>query len=184
MAYIKIIEPDEASGDLDSIYKELLETRGRLAEVHKIHSLHPESMMRHMDLYMTIMYGKSPLKRWQRELIGVITSITNMCPYCITHHKEALNNYWKDNKRIERLIQNYRDADLSEADVELCNFTTMLTRSPKESSQQQIDILAKHGFSDRAILDATMITAYFNFVNRIVLGLGVNLEEDRSGYKY
>ncbi len=32
------------------------------------------------------------------------------------------------------------------------------------------------GLSDAGIHDATAITAYFNFVNRVALGLGVELE--------
>jgi alkylhydroperoxidase family enzyme len=40
------------------------------------------------------------------------------------------------------------------------------------------------GLSDRDILDVTLITAYFNFVNRIALGLGVDFNEDElKGYR-
>ena len=41
------------------------------------------------------------------------------------------------------------------------------------------------GLSDKAILDATLVVSYFNFVNRMVLGLGVNLESNQAkGYNY
>ena len=36
------------------------------------------------------------------------------------------------------------------------------------------------GFSDPAIHDAAAITAYFNFVNRLASGLGVDLEQERK----
>ena len=39
-------------------------------------------------------------------------------------------------------------------------------------------MLRDAGFDDRAILDATLTLGYFNFVNRLVLCLGVHLEED------
>ena len=40
------------------------------------------------------------------------------------------------------------------------------------------------GLSDRDILDLTLITAYFNFVNRIAMGLGVEFDADElSGYR-
>ncbi len=40
------------------------------------------------------------------------------------------------------------------------------------------------GLSDRDILDLTLIVAYFNFVNRIALGLGVAFSgEEISGYR-
>jgi len=76
MAYINVIEPEDADGELKQIYNNLIEKRGKLAEVHKIQSLNPESIVRHMDFYMTIMFGKSPLKRYQREMMAVVVSTT------------------------------------------------------------------------------------------------------------
>jgi alkylhydroperoxidase family enzyme len=42
------------------------------------------------------------------------------------------------------------------------------------------------GLSDVEVLDAAQITGSFNFVNRLVLGLGVAVEAEaeRQGYKY
>jgi len=40
------------------------------------------------------------------------------------------------------------------------------------------------GLSDKDILDLTLIVSYFNFVNRIALGLGVDYNVDEVvGYK-
>jgi alkylhydroperoxidase family enzyme len=40
------------------------------------------------------------------------------------------------------------------------------------------------GLSDRDILDLALVVAYFNFVNRIALGLGVAYTaEEMSGYR-
>ncbi|MEM6726629.1 MAG: peroxidase, partial [Bacteroidota bacterium] len=77
MPYIDVIQHEDATGDLKSIYDHLVATRGKLAEVHKIQSLHPKSITAHMDLYMEIMFTKSPLRRYQREMIAVIVSVTN-----------------------------------------------------------------------------------------------------------
>lgn len=96
MPHIKVIEHNEAEGDLKVIYDDLVAKRGKLAEVHKIQSLNPESIVKHMDLYMSIMYSKSPLSRAQREMIAVVVSAANNCRYCQIHHSDALNHYWKD----------------------------------------------------------------------------------------
>ena len=53
-----------------------------------------------------------------------------------------------------------------------------------EGKEELMNDLRSKGLDDRAILDATMIIAYFNFVNRIVLNTGINLEEQHGGYKY
>lgn len=185
MPYIDVIEPDEAEGDLKKIYEDLIEKRGKLAEVHKIQSLNPESIVRHMDLYMTLLFGNSPLKRYQREMLAVVVSAANDCEYCQLHHSEALNYYWKEDEKVAQLRENFMALDLSKADQLLCKLAWELTESPSEIREGDISTLKEEGFTDRAILDATLVISYFNFVNRIVLGLGVEpSEEEVKGYKY
>lgn len=185
MAFIKVIDHNEAEGELKIIYDDLVSKRGKLAEVHKIQSLNPESIIKHMDLYMTIMYNKSPLSRSQREMIAVVVSVANGCEYCQTHHVQALNHYWKDESKISQLKRDHSKTDLSDVDLNLCELAWQLTRIPTVSTETLINKLKAHGLEDRAILDANLVIAYFNFVNRMVLGLGVHLEKDKGeGYKY
>lgn len=185
MPNIKVIQEDEAEGRLKEIYDNLIETRGKVAEVHKIQSLNPESIVSHMDLYMTVMFGRSPLKRVQREMMAVVVSKANNCEYCQIHHAEAVNFYWKDENKTNQLKTNYTKLDLSGIDKLLCNYAWELTKNPeKETEKTFLTPLKQLELDDRAILDATLVIAYFNFVNRIVLSLGVSLEENSGGYKY
>jgi uncharacterized peroxidase-related enzyme len=186
MPYIEVIKQEGATGRLKEIYDDLILRRGKLADVHMIQSLNPESILAHMDLYMAIMFGQSPLSRSQREMVAVVVSVANGCTYCQVHHAAALNNYWKDNERIERLKLDIKSAGLSKPDELLCDYAIKTTINPSETKYEIIlDELKRAGFSDRAILDATLVLAYFNFVNRIVLSLGVEPEEaSGEGYKY
>ena len=185
MPHIQVIQHEEAKGRLKEIYDYLVETRGKLAEVHKIQSLNPESIVAHMDLYMGIMFGRSPLKRYQREMIAVVVSVTNNCKYCMTHHGEALKQYWKDQEKVDRLANDYKQLDLKEVDKLLCDLAVALTKTPHQIDENRMTFLKQNGLSDRAILDATLVISYFNFVNRMVLGLGVHLEEEGGkGYNY
>lgn len=185
MALIETIQENEAEGELKEIYDGLTQSRGKVAEVHKIQSLNPKSIVNHMDLYMTLMFGKSPLKRVQREMIAVVVSRGNNCEYCQKHHAEAVNHYWKNDEKTNQLRKDYRTIELPVKDRLLCDYAFELTKNPgNETETTFINPLKEAGFDDRAILDATLVIAYFNFVNRIVLGLGVQLEEDAGGYKY
>jgi len=185
MAYIETISHEESEGDLRKIYDALLKSRGKLAHVHQIQSLHPEGLAAHMALYKAIMFGRSPLKRYQREMIAVVVSAANECAYCVAHHKEALNFYWKDEERCAALAAKSEQAHLSTLDAEICAYAEMLTRRPHAVDDAVVDDLRKRGLSDRAILDVAQIVAYFNFVNRLVLGLGVEFDEDEvKGYTY
>jgi uncharacterized peroxidase-related enzyme len=185
MTYIKVIQHNEAEGELKKIYDDLVSKRGKLAEVHKIQSLNPESIVKHMDLYLTIMFGNSPLTRAQREMIAVVVSVANSCVYCQEHHSTALNNYWKDDVKIAQLKRDFSKLNLSPIDLNLCEFAWQLTRVPSLPAETIISKLKELGLEDRAILDANLVISYFNFVNRIVLGLGVQIETDKgAGYKY
>ena len=135
---------------------------------------------------MDIMFTKSELSRAEREMMAVVVSIANNCSYCQIHHAEAVNHYWKNNSKLELLKSDYRKADLTPKELALCNFAEEVTLNPGNSETIDTTLpLKKVGLSDSAILDATLVVSYFNFVNRIVLALDVKLESDSgAGYKY
>lgn len=183
--WIRVIEPDNADGRLREIYEETLKKRGQLAAVHKIHSLNPESLRAHMDLYMTLMFGASPLPRRTREMTAVAVSRSNGCAYCVAHHADALARYEKRPEYVLAVREGRWDA-LLPADAAVCRHAEKLTREPGSMADSDISALRSAGLSDEEILDITQVAAYFNFVNRIVLGLGVELEspDGRQAFKY
>lgn len=186
MNRIKVIQPEEATGRLKEIYNDIIEKRGKLADVHKIQSLRPESIIKHMDLYLEIMFSKSELSRSEREMMAVIVSVSNGCEYCCLHHSEALNHYWKDKKRLTLFVSDFKKAGLNDRELLLCDFSEKLSGSPEQFNDDSfVNRLKESGLSDSAILDATLVVAYFNFVNRIVLALGVETNDaERQGYKF
>lgn len=70
-----------------------------------------------------------------------------------------------------------RAADLDARDRALLEFADVLTRSPASMRREHLERLRHAGFDDGAILHAVEIVAYYNFVNRLADGLGVELEE-------
>ncbi len=185
MPHIQTISHDEADSELKSVYDNIVKTRGKLAEVHKIQSLNPQALIDHMDLYMTVMFGKSPLKRYQREMMAVVVSAANRCQYCIEHHEQALLAYWKDKQKTELLKHDRPALEQNDIDRLLCNLAEYLTINEGPDYSQYILQLKQAGLDDRAILDAVQVIAYFNFVNRLVLGLGVEFDEqEKKGYNY
>lgn len=186
MARIRVIEESEADGLLREVYDELTKSRGKLAEVHKIQSLNPQSIRDHMALYITTMFARSPLSRGEREMMAVVVSATNGCRYCAAHHGEALLHFWKDRDRVDGLTRDRAGLEgLTERESLLCRYAQTVTEEPgSEAVGGILDDLRRTGLDDRAMLDATLVVSYFNFVNRMVLALGVELEESAGGYVY
>ena len=81
MAWIRMIDEAEADGKLGELYGRFTEPWGGVDNILKIHSLNPDSLLGHFDLYKTLMRGRSPLSRAQREMIAVVVSAANRCHY-------------------------------------------------------------------------------------------------------
>lgn len=82
MAWIKEISAVDATGKLKELYQRINgRTEGEVANILKVHSIHPDVMEAHLNLYENIMFGESGLSRSQREMIAVVVSSTNACEY-------------------------------------------------------------------------------------------------------
>lgn len=66
MSWVTTIDEAAATGRLQEIYGELKRERGKVANIMKVHSLNPQAMKAHMDLYMTLILGKSGLSHQKR----------------------------------------------------------------------------------------------------------------------
>lgn len=184
MSWIDEIELADAEGRLGELYAELVEKRGKVSNILKVHSLNPEAMGNHLDLYMTIMFGKSGLSRAERESIGVVVSATNECDYCVSHHAEALRRYVKDDETLEMLTSADGLETLEPRLSNIVRHAEKLTSAPGAMTESDLGELRAVGLSDKDILDLTLIVSYFNFVNRIAMGLGVESSaEEVSGYR-
>ncbi|MHA1860312.1 MAG: carboxymuconolactone decarboxylase family protein [Candidatus Asgardarchaeia archaeon] len=143
----------------------------------KVNALNLNALSSHLNLYRSTMFDDSPLSRKERESIAVFVSSLNGCIYCIKHHSEALRRLGVGEDYIELLIKN-PEGIRDEKIVEMLNYSKKLTEKPSSISEEDVRGLRRVGLTDREILDLTLVVAYFNFVNRIALGLGVELEPD------
>ena len=185
MSWINEVEYEKAEGKTKEVYDRIKKQRGKLSNIMKVQSLMPEAMDHHLDLYLSIMFKDRSLSREKCEMIGVVVSSINGCDYCVNHHAEALNHFWRDKEKLRELRENYENIDISKKDNKMLDFVKRSTEKPNSIEEKDVDALRKVGFSDKEILNIAMITSYFNFVNRIALSLGVDFsEEEMKGYEY
>ena len=183
MSWIEEIEVDEADGKLAEMYAELTQRRGKISNILKVHSLNPQAMSDHLDLYMTLMFGKSGLSRAEREAVAVVVSATNECEYCINHHTEALRHYIDDEETLNMLATADGLETLEPRLSNIVRHAERLTVAPAAMTESDLEELRAVELDDKDILDLTLIVGYFNFVNRVAVGLGVSYSDDElSGY--
>jgi uncharacterized peroxidase-related enzyme len=151
----------------------------------RVHGVHPAIGRRHYDLYRELMLLPGTLPRVQRELVAVVVSATNDCRYCLLHHGANLRRQLEQSGRspdearafVEALTQDWTRADLSAAERAMVHFAVRLTGGPATVGEADATALRAVGLDDGAIHDLCAVVAYFNFVNRMAIGLGVELEE-------
>jgi len=81
-AWIQTVPEAEAQGLLKELYDQERDPRtGAVDNILKVHSLHPETLRAHADLYHTVMHGRSGVTAIEREMIAVVVSSLNRCHY-------------------------------------------------------------------------------------------------------
>ncbi|MBX3394950.1 MAG: peroxidase [Phycisphaerae bacterium] len=77
---------------------------------------------------------------------------------------------------MHAVVRDWRSAGVEPKDAALLNYAEKLTHLAAKMEESDLNRLRAVGWDDVAIHDATQIIAYFNYINRIAEGLGVELD--------
>jgi alkylhydroperoxidase family enzyme len=81
MPWIKVIEPEDATGELKREYDAAVERAGKVFNILKVQSLNAGVLRASMGLYLATMHGPSGLPRADREMLATVVSWANRCFY-------------------------------------------------------------------------------------------------------
>ncbi len=181
-----MVRPEDASEPLRAIYERIRahSSTGRVANVWRALGHDPPGLSATFEQYRTLMDDPAPLSKAQAELIALVVSATNGCGYCVAHHGPRLAKALGDETLARVVARDYREANLAARDRVLLDAAVALTCEPAERKLEDIERVREYGFDDVAILRATEIAAFYGLVNRLVCGLGVQLEADVSAWEF
>ncbi len=91
-------------------------------------------------------------------------------------HEKDLRSAVASDEQCRAVQTDYRSAGLTPREVALLDFAVKLTTTPSGGGRQDLDALRSHSFSDEQLVDAVQCISYFNFINRVLDGLGVDPE--------
>ena len=186
MSWTRQVTPDEAAAPLRNLYERIRKasSRGRVSSLWQTCGLDPTGLEALHAHYRALMTDPSPLTPAQAELIALVVSATNGCGYCVAHHGPRLARALGDEALARAVAMDYREANLAARDRVLLDAAVALTCEPSERKLEDIERQREYGFDDAAILKATEIAAYYNLVNRIASGLGVELEPELEAWEF
>jgi len=186
MSWIKIINYKEADAQLKRIYNKVKGPNDNIDNVLSVHSLRPHTLTGHMSLYKNVLHNSNnKIPKWFLETIGVYVSFLNGCNYCVEHHFTGLKRLLNDDMRSKRILNGIKNDSLGEnfddRQLNALVYAKKITLDLGNIGENDIIELRESGFTDGEILEINQVTSYFNYVNRSVVGLGVNLKGDIIG---
>jgi len=187
MAWIKTVDYSDATGRLRQLYDRVKGPDDNVDNIMMAHSLRPHSMEGHMALYKYVLHHTgNTVPKWFLETVGVWVSLLNDCGYCVEHHFAGLKRLMGDDARADSLRAALAAGDITATglnDAQQCAlaYARDLTKTPAAMSEDHITALRKAGYDDGQILEINQVTAYFNYANRTVLGLGCSTDGDILG---
>ena len=92
-------------------------------------------------------------------------------------HAGALRRVGGDDLTAEYIQNDWRKADLTQAERAMLEWAEKLTLTPSAMTQDDIQKLRDVGWDDRDILDIAHVSAYFNYRVRMVDGLGLQVSD-------
>ncbi|MEO1102172.1 MAG: peroxidase-related enzyme [Pseudomonadota bacterium] len=186
-AWIKMISDEEADAALQADFDLARTPHGTLDNVMRVHSLRPATLRGHVTLYRAALHeGTNTIPPWLQETVASYVSILNDCPYSLANHWANARHLIADDARadkIEAALHARRPEDaLTGAALALARYAQKLTLTPGSMDRADVEALREAGLDDGEILEANQIIGYFNYVNRLLNGLGVTTDGDVVGY--
>ena len=186
-AWIKMISDEAADAPLREMLDLARTPHGTVDNVMRVHSLRPSTMKGHVVLYRACLHDDgNTIPEWFQEVISSYVSTLNDCPYSYANHWANARHLIGDEARSDAVeaALNSRSPETAFEGAQLAalHYAEKLTLAPGRMEQSDVQVLKEAGWDDGEILEINQIVGYFNYVNRLLNGLGVTTEGDVVGY--
>ncbi|HBJ94669.1 MAG TPA: peroxidase [Hyphomonadaceae bacterium] len=143
------------------------------ATLEHLFSAFPAGAQSLMKLHDDLLRTDGPLTVGQRELIAAYVSSLNACEYCFGAHRTMALAFGVDADLIDALIQDFDAAPLDPLMRAILSYARKVT---VRDSVLPSDIRAiiEAGGTEEMANQALMVTALYNFMNRLGGGAGLS----------
>ena len=186
--WIAHVPYEEAGGRLKILYDRVKGPNNNVDNIMLAHSLRPHSLEGHMALYKYVLHhSANATPKWFLETLGVCVSMINACAYCVEHHFAGLRRLLRDDARAAEIRAALEAGDhvqrFTPGEAAALDYARALTLAPgdRKTLLGHVAAMRAAGLDDGRILEVNQVTAYFNYANRTVLGLGVSMDGDVLG---
>ena len=149
------------------VFEKCVAKFGFVPNVLQAYSHDGEKLKGFSGLYNNLMLAPSGLTKLEREMIAVVVSSINKCPYCLAAHGAAVREMSGNPALGDLLTYNYRAAPITQKQRAMLDFSSLMTENSAMIEEEDRDLLRDHGFSDQDIWDIAAVASFFNMSNRM-----------------
>jgi len=173
ISWFPIAPRESLSPEVQQLFAQLEEKLGFVPNVFLAYAWKGKRFERWLAHFNDVMEPTPGLSKAEREMISVVVSAANRCLYCMVAHGFAVRVLLKDPVLGDRVTLDYKRAGLSPRHVAMLDYAVKITKDPASCSEEDIQRLREHGFSDEDIWDIIEVAAMFNFTNRMASATGM-----------
>jgi len=169
MTFIQTIPEERAEADVKQMYEENIAAFGYLPNYVQAFSLRPQVMAAWGHFLGTI---RREMDTRRYELVTLAAARALNSSYCMLAHGKVVLKEFYTVEQLTSIAQDYHTADLTVAEVAMMAFAEQVVRDATAVTQDHINTLRQHGFSDAEIFDITTTAAARCFMSKTADALG------------
>lgn len=150
---------------------------GETPQLADVFTTFPASIKPLLEYHDKILRDPSPLTVAERELIAAYVSALNACSFCFGAHRIIAESAGIDSALFDQLMEDIDSSTIDQKLKPILKYVKTLTLEPANCRDRQTRAIREAGWSDEAIFHAVSVCALFNFMNRLVEGMGVESSE-------
>lgn len=154
------------------------EKAGFVPNVMRVLSHRPDEFRAFFAYHDALMEGTSGLTKAEREMIVVVTSALNRCPYCVIAHGAILRIRAKNPRIADQLATNYKTAEITARERAILDFAVKVATAAADLSDHDRQAARAAGLTDEDLWDIAAITAFFAMSNRLASATGMRPNEE------
>ncbi len=173
-AWITTVPWADATGELADAYNWQAASLGEPAEFTMLGSLYPTIVDERLRLYRAVEQCPSALDPIERQAAAWVVSLLNGTDHCASGLSLKLTSLGLDDDSKDAISSNPTAPRTGLARLDaICAHAAKLTSTPTEMAPEDLDVLRAHGLDDLDLVDLNNMVSYYNYINRVVMGLGL-----------
>jgi len=149
------------------------EKSGFVPNVFLALAVRPDEFRAFFAYHDAVMEKQTGLSKADREMIVVVTSSLNQCPYCVVAHGAILRVRAKDPFVSDLVTANWRSAPITDRQKAMLAFAEKLCLQPATVGPKDHAAMAAAGLDAEEIWDVAAVTSLFALSNRMAHFLDV-----------